>query len=428
MAGRHPPAEPQSAQNDSLPWGEGRRLYYGDPYLTRFTASVVERLRWGELPAVVLDRTALYPTSGGQPHDTGTLNGVPVVDVVEREEDGAVVHVLAAPLEATQVEGQIDWHRRFDLMQQHTGQHILSAAFLERLEANTVSFHLTEEYASIDLDRAPLEASEVAAVEELANAVVFEDRRLGARFVTDEEVPNLPLRKPIAHAGPVRIVEIAGFDCSACGGTHVRATGEVGLIKVTRVERRGAETRVEFFCGRRALADYGRKNDLLLGLAQEFTVGYWELPDALHRQAGELQEARRDLRHAHDALLDAEAAVLWQETAPQGQIHLVQAHFPERGPEELKHLAQRLIAHPRTVALLASGHDPAEKGHLIFARSTDLDLNMGTFMRQACEAIAGRGGGRPEFAQGGAPAGSRVAEALAVARTLTDRAVVGRDV
>ena len=203
------------------------RLYYDDPYCTRFSARVVERLVWEGKPAVVLDDTAFYPTSGGQPHDTGILScpgsgAVQVLDVVERESDGAVVHLLSALPECDEVAGRVDWDRRFDLMQQHTGQHILSSAALECCGANTVSFHLTEELATIDLDRAPLSAEELAQIELRANAILFENRPVIARFVSDKELAALPLRKPVSHAGPVRIVEVHGFDCSACGDARPR--------------------------------------------------------------------------------------------------------------------------------------------------------------------------------------------------------------
>ena len=399
------------------------RLYYDNAYQVRFSARVVDSLEWEGQPAVLLDRTAFYPTGGGQPTDTGVLSAtglasgsavpedVPVVEVVERPEDGAVVHVLARPIDAQEVEGEVNWERRFDLMQQHTGQHILSAVFLEAFEANTVGFHLSDEYATIDLDRATLTDEDLSQVEDLVNAVVFENRQAVARFVPDEEVPSLPLRKALAHEGPVRIVEIPDLDCSACGGTHIRATGEVGLIKITRSERRGDETRVEFLCGRRALGDYRSKNAMLMHLAREYTVGHWEVADLVHRLAGEVKESRRELRHARDALLDAEAMALWHQGAVIGPARVVHAHLPGRAPDDLKHLAQRLVEHAQTAALLASG-EAGQKGFFTFARSADLDVHMGTLVRQACQVIGGGGGGRPEFAQGGGPQGERVISAL----------------
>jgi alanyl-tRNA synthetase len=394
------------------------RLYYDDPYLTRFAARALEQLQWEGRTAVVLDRTAFYPTGGGQPHDTGILrsatspDGVPVVDVIERESDGAVFHLLAGQLQDGNVEGEVDWDRRFDLMQQHTGQHILSAAFVEQLGANTVGFHLSGDYATIDLDRAPLSAQDLEAVEVLANSVVFGNRSAMARFVPDEEVPELPLRKALVHGGPVRIVEIPDFDCSACGGTHVRNTGEVGLIKITRSERRTTETRVEFLCGRRALDDYRAKNTLVMELAREFTVGPWELGDVMHRLADDLKETQRELRRTRDALLDAEANALWHGAVPVGGARVVKAHLPERAAEDLKHLAQRLVTRSQTVVLLACGGEAGSKASFTFARSADLEQHMGVLVRQACEVIGGRGGGRPEFAQGGGPQGDRVIEAL----------------
>ncbi len=412
------------------------RLYYDDPYQTGFSAYVIEQLQWNGDPAVVLDRSAFYPTGGGQPHDTGMLGEVQVVYVLERESDGAVVHVISQSLGTGPLEGAIDWGRRFDLMQQHTGQHILSAAFVQELGANTVGFHLSNEYATLDLDRAPLSSDELALVELLANAIVFENRRAMARFVPDEEIASLPLRKPLVHGGPVRVVEIDGgdpysastalFDCSACGGTHVRRTGEVGLIKITRSERRGTETRVEFLCGGRALADYQAKNATVMELAQEFTVGHWELLDAIHRLSDELKETRRALRHSRDARLDAESTALWHQAKPlqleqpgpgelAGDVRIVQGLYDGRSLDDLKHLAQRLVAQPGTVALLASRGQQGEKSYFTFACSKDLDANMGALVRQACEAIGGQGGGRPNFAQGGGSQGELVDQALAAA-------------
>jgi alanyl-tRNA synthetase len=230
--------------------------------------------------------------------------------------------------------------------------------------------------------------------------------------VPNEKISSLSLRKPLIHKGPVHIVEIPGCDCSACGGTHVRATGEVGLVKITRSERRSEETRIEFLCGHRALTDYRAKNALVMDLAREFTVGHWELDDMVHRLADDLKETRRKLRHTRDALLDAEAVTLWREAVQVGSIRVVHAQWTGRTPDDLKLLAQRLVNRPQTVVLLAIGGEAGEKGYLTFARSADLETHMGVLVRQACEVIAGGGGGRPEFAQGGGPQGERVSQAL----------------
>lgn len=400
------------------------RLYYDHPYLTRFTAKVVERVDWGGRPGVVLDQTAFYPTGGGQPHDTGTLRAlggeveVAVVEVTERETDQAIVHILdGSTVPTLQVEGRVDWERRFDLMQQHTGQHLLSAAFVDSCGANTVSFHLTPEYASIDLDRAPLPAEELAEAERVANRVIFDNLPVTARFVPGKEIGTLRLRKPIVHRGPVRVVEVADVDCSACGGTHVQSAGELGLIKIVRAERRGEETRVEFLCGQRALVDYGRKNNVLLDLARSLSVGWWELPEAVSRLDADVKDARRELRRAQDALLDAEAEALWHaaERLPAAGLRVARAYLPGRAPDDLKMLAHRLAARAATAVLLGSGA-AGDKGHLVFARSADLErLHMGNLLGQVCASAGGRGGGRPDLAQGGMPDGARVSEALEMA-------------
>jgi alanyl-tRNA synthetase len=215
----------------------------------------------------------------------------------------------------------------------------------------------------------------------------------------------------------VRIVEVQDLDCSACGGTHVQATGEVGLIKITRSERRGTETRVEFLCGKRALSDYAAKNAMVMGLAQEFTIGHWELAELVYRLAEDLRETRRDLRRTRDALLDAEALVLWHQAENVEGFRIVQSRLPRRTADDIKHLARRLITHPRTVVLLATGGREGRRGYFSFARSDDLDMHMGSLVSQACEIIGGRGGGRPDFAQGGGPHGDLIPKALDMAYT-----------
>jgi alanyl-tRNA synthetase len=260
----------------------------------------------------------------------------------------------------------------------------------------------------------------------LSNRTVFENGPVTARFVADGELPDLPLRKQVVHEGPVRVVEIPDLDCSACGGTHVRATGEVGLIKITRVERRGAETRIEFLCGGRALADYGAKNALLMGLAQEYTVGHWEVTDMVHRLSEELKATRRELRRMRDDLLDAEAETLWHRAPVLDNVKVVCANLAHRQPDDLRHLAQRLVAHPDTAVLLATTQPETGKVHFSFARSAEVGVHMGNLVRLACQAVGGGGGGRSDFAQGGGPAGSDASAALDAAYDALLKAVAGQ--
>lgn len=386
------------------------RLYYADSYLRQFEATVTERLSWHGQPAVVLSRSAFYPTGGGQPHDTGWLQGVPVLDVVERETDKVVIHVLEKALpddprsEAGRwiLGGEVDWLRRFDHMQQHTGQHILSQVAEQLLDAATVGFHLGEETSTLDLDRAPLDDEQLDRLETKASHIVFEDRPVVAHFVTREELTGLPLRKPPKVSGPVRIVEIRDFDWSPCGGTHVRATGEVGLIKIIRAERRGSETRLEFLCGGRTLADYRIKNRLLLHLANRFSVGYWELGEAIERREEEARSYRKAAKMAQDQLLDFETRSIVAQAEPLGEFLLISRVWQGRKLEEVRRLALKVAEEHGCVALLGLAGD---KGHLVFAAPLDSAYDLRPILRQACAVISGGGGGRPHLAQGGGPIG-----------------------
>jgi len=378
------------------------RLYYTDSYCTRFSARVIERLVWEGRPAVVLDRTAFYPTSGGQPCDRGTLGGAPVLDVVVREEDGAIVHVLERALREAEVEGLLDWPGRFGHMQQHTGQHVLSAAFERVLDADTVGFHLGTELSTVDVDVAHLERAAVIPVEELANQVVWENRPVDVRFVSPDELAALPLRRPpVAVKGPARIVEIADLDVNPCGGTHVARTGEIGLIKIVRLDHRGSETRVEFLCGGRALCDYRAKNGMVNRLTTVLTVGHWELDQAVERLQAEAKQLRHELRGARKRLLSAEASELTEVAVDHGPYRVVGRVWERREPGELRALAQELMQRPGVVALLV-GVD--ERTHLCFARADGIALDVAALLREACAQLGGRGGGRPHLAQGSAPA------------------------
>jgi alanyl-tRNA synthetase len=393
------------------------RLYYTDAYCTRFTARIVEQLTWDDQPAVVLDRTAFYPTSGGQPADRGTLDGVAVSDVVVREQDDAVVHVLERALSATDVEGVLDWRRRFDHMQQHTGQHILSAAFEQLLDADTVGFHLGAEMSTLDIDKARLDPAAAAAVEELANRVIWNDRVVNTYSISRDELATLSLRRPPSVAGRVRIVEIIGsseepaisFDVNPCGGTHVARTGEVGLVKIVRLDYRGEETRVEFLCGERALRDYDAKNRMSYRLANMLTVGYWELDQAVERLQAEAKGARQDLRRARGRLLEKEASELVASAVtPEGVGYRVVWRvwggadgFPGELPRELRALSLELTQQPDMIVLLAG---IGERTHLCFARGEAVDLDVAGLLHDACNRLGGKGGGQPGVAQGSAPA------------------------
>lgn len=384
------------------------RLYYDDAYRTEFDARVVHSIPGKKgTTGIILDQTCFYPTSGGQPCDHGILDSQPVFDV--SEEGGEIVHWIAGKITVPSVHGRIIWPRRFDHMQQHTGQHILSQAFLKLLGAQTVSFHLGEETSTIDLDRATLEANEAEKVEDLANEMVFADRPVLARFVSSEEVAALELRKVPTVEANIRIVEIEGFDRSPCGGTHCARTGEVGPIAIRRWERRGQEIRVEFVCGWRAVHDYRWKTATVNELALAFSVKDRELAAAVLRLIQEATENRRELHRLQEELLAAEANKLLAEAALWNDISIVVRSFQEREPQEVRKLASLLVAGERTIALFGIS---GKQVRLVFARSQDLPIDIAALLKKTCATFGGSGGGQAHIAQGGGFSGDRVSEAL----------------
>ena len=382
------------------------RLYFADPYLTNFSARVVARAERSGRPAVALDQSAFYPEGGGQPADTGRLGGAAVLDT--QVEDGVVWHMLDQPLEADLVQGAIDWPRRFDHMQQHHGQHLLSAAFERLYGLRTVSFHLGVAAATIDLAGAALAPEQAAAAEDLANQVIWEDRPVLARFVSPEELGQLPLRRPPKVDGPVRVVSVPDFDHSACGGTHPRATGGVGLLHLRRWERRADVIRVEFLCGDRALRDLRWKNAALGRLAAALSVGAEEVEAAVLRTREAEERARKRLEEAGEQLIGYEAQDLIARAELVGIVRVVRRAYEGRSLEQVRALA-KAIAAGGCVALLGLR---AEKTQLIFARAEGLELDCGRLLRETLASFGGRGGGQPALAQGGLPDAAQLEQAL----------------
>ena len=373
------------------------RLYYTDAYLIEFDAVVRDVVQDGSRWKVVLDRTAFYPTSGGQPFDTGTLDQAAVLDVIDQE-DGTVVHVVDRELEKnSRIRGHINWDRRFDHMQQHTGQHLLSAAFEREAGARTVSFHLGTAAATIDLDK-ELSADVITRVEDAANRVLCEDREVCVKFATAAEAAKLPLRKDPARTGELRIVEINDYDMSACGGTHVARTGAIGLIAISSYERFKGGQRVEFVCGARALRAFRGFKAAVNGAVRLLSVLPEELPSAIEK----LQTAGRAQQKAQEGLQERlavhEAARLAAGAESIGGAKLVAAVVPGWDAAGLKKLASAIASAPATIAVLLSGDSPALA---VVARSTDLTLDTGLVLKKLIERFGGKGGGKGAMAQGG---------------------------
>lgn len=393
------------------------RLYYSDSHLTEFDArvmSVTERDGGGT--AVTLDRTAFYPTGGGQPSDTGTLDDARVHECIDDEGRG-VLHIVEGhtPNVGDLVRGRVDWSRRLDHIQQHTGQHILSQAFVKLFKAETRGFRMMEQASEIDvaLD-APTDARIEQAVE-LANRIIWEDRRIDVRHVTREEAAQLPLRKESAREGELRLIEIEGFDLSPCGGTHAMRTGEVGIICVRSWERAKGLARIEFVAGGRVLADYVRANATARNVAASFSAGRDDTPPLVAHLIEENKQLARRLRVLEEIAARVEANELIAEASGGSEgLKIIPRIYDGRDAGALKRLAQHLIAHAETIALLGS-RDQDGTARLVFARSADAHGDMNALMREACTLIDGRGGGRADMAQGGGRKIEKLSEAIEAA-------------
>jgi alanyl-tRNA synthetase len=402
-----------------LPTSE--RLYYSDSFLKTFTGSVtgVRGLAGsnGEpVWQVSLDRTAFYPTSGGQPFDTGEFrvtsrNGAATtisVDQVEEDEEGSVLHFLRAPLAAgTQVEGQIDWERRFDHMQQHTGQHLLSAVFLRELQAPTVSFHLGESTSTIDLACGPLAHHSLERMERIANQMIAEDRAVTAHFVPRDDAEVMlaagRLRKLPDRQGTIRLIDIADYDKNACGGTHVHSTGQIGGLQVRTVEKVSRGVRVEFVCGLRAVRSARTNFAILRETSALLSTAAADLPATVGRLLTEGKTNTKERQRLREELALFQAATLVMKEPLESGLRLIERTFKDRDRDYVRLLASRTAATAPQTAVIFSASETVPV-RVFIARSSDLNFNCGQILREALAQLGLRGGGSPDLAQGDVPA------------------------
>jgi alanyl-tRNA synthetase len=389
------------------------RLYYSDCYLREFQARLVAAEPEARGFRIYLDRTAFYPESGGQPADRGTLSGIPVLDVLEEEE--AIAHVVERKPEGVEIVGRVDWARRFDHMQQHTGQHLLSAAFEKVGKYKTISFHLGSDGSSIDLDSDRLGRRQIDEAEELANQAAFDNREVRIFFRPAAEAGHLDLRKASTREGELRLVEVADFDLSACGGTHVSRTGAVGLVLVRKFERMKAITRVEFLCGNRALQAACRDFALLTESARLFSGALENVPSLISKQAEELRAALRAREKLIKRMAEYEAHELWSAAPEKNGRKIIQQVFAAEDHDEAKMLAHAIARQPAAVALIGLKGRPAA---LFFAQSTGGTADMGSILKQTVAKVGGKGGGTRDFAQGGGLDEASLEEALTIAEGL----------
>lgn len=393
------------------------RLYYKDSHLLEFDAQVVElTTRDDGRMAITLDRTAFYPTGGGQPNDIGTLGQARVIDCVDAED--SVLHVIdgEVPRVGDRITGKVDWPRRLDHIQQHTGQHILSQAFVSLFDAPTRGFRMMAEVCEIDVALENPGDDRIEQAVDLANRIIWEDRNMIIRNVTPEQAALLPLRKEPSVEGELRLIEIVDFDLTPCGGTHAQRTGEVGLIAVRSWERARGLTRIEFVAGGRALADYRRANQTARNVSALFSAARDDGPALAARMLEENKELQRRIRGLEEIAARVEAEELLAahvSSSEAGRAQVIAHTFNDRDAESLKRLALALVRHPGTIALL--GARDKENARLVFARSADAAGDMNALMREACIAIEGRGGGKADMAQGGGKNIEKLGEAIEAA-------------
>jgi len=390
------------------------RLYYRDSYLTEFESEVAACAPVEGRFEVALARTAFYPTGGGQPNDLGTLGGRAVLDVIDRE-DAGIVHVTDGPLQpGALVKGMVDWPRRLDHMQQHSGQHMLSAAFESICHARTESFHLGTASSTIDLNRV-LSPSEIAAAEDEANRIVWQDREVKLQFATAGEGAATALRKESAREGTLRLIEVADFDRSACGGTHVARTGVIGIIAITASEKFKGGTRVEFLCGKRALGRIREWRDVFSATSRVLSVLPSGLATGIERLQGENKALGKTVREMQEQLAGHVASRLVNEGVPasNGRVVVVKA-LEGWDANGLKSFASAAVGSPGVCVAVFSATAPAL---VVVARAQDAGVDASAVVKALLARFGGKGGGKPEMAQAGGLQGD-VNEMVAAAREL----------
>jgi alanyl-tRNA synthetase len=383
---------------------ETRRLYYEDVDLMEFDAEIVARTEHEGLPAVMLDRTAFYPESGGQPWDRGTLGGVEVLKVLDL--DGAILHVLKSEIAGGTVHGRVDGPTRFDHMQQHTGQHVLSQAFFETLKGETLSFHLGPDVSTLEIGLRAISDAEWERVEDRANAVVRENREVKTYFVPEEKIGEVPLRRPPKKQGLLRVVEVDGFDYSACGGTHCRRTGEIGLIKLTGVEKIRGNLRFAFRCGGRALRDYRGKDRTVRKLAGAFSCSDEDVASQVEKLAADHKATKKRARRLEERLAAFEAGeVIRAASGP-----LIAGILEDKTPDEARFLALNIVKSGEFAVVYAVRGE--SQGHLFAARSDSLLADLRKLVPVIGSILPCKGGGGPSLVELVTPEKARLQEAI----------------
>lgn len=374
------------------------KLFYRNPYIKEFNANILKIAEKDNMLHLELNQTAFYPEGGGQPSDIGYIDDVEVSHVYENGEK--IYHVVdKLPSKLENVKCSIDWERRFDHMQQHLGQHILSAAFEKLYDANTIGFHLSPNTLTIDIDKV-LSHEDIIKVEYFGNQIVFNDLAVQILYPDKEELKTLPLRKEPAVTDNIRIVKLDDFDYSPCCGTHPNRTGEVGIIKIKKFEKYKSGLRIEFACGNRALKDYQTKNHIINSLSSNLSIKFEEILESVQRINDDLLNIKKENKSLKEQIIAYEAANLLNSANIINNSKIVRKIFYNRDFGDLKLLSTSLINNNGTIVVFGLVND--DKAQLIFSRSKDLDkVMMNDILKKCIPLIDGKGGGSPFSAQGG---------------------------
>lgn len=384
-------------------------FYYEDAMMKEFTAQIVKTGKDETGNFIVLNNTAFYPTGGGQPHDTGWINEMEIIDVEKIDEE--IRHYTAADVSniSGEISGKLHWSRRFDHMQQHAGQHILTAAFVELFDMATASFHLGTELVTIDLNVGEVSEDQLAAVEKRANEIILENRPIETKWVTKEELAQYNLRKDVKVDEDIRLVIIPDYDYNGCGGTHPTSTGQVGLLKILATEKMKKQIRVHFVCGNRVLQQLAMRKQVLSDVARQLSAPEEEAADALRKLLKTSKQTEKSLTEAQDALLEFEAKELANET-------VAAATFENRSIQSLQKLARFITQqNGEAIALLVANNE--DKLQFVAARGSEQTKSMKDISAAALPLINGKGGGNDALVQGG---GEKIVSAEALIEAMKE--------
>ena len=373
-----------------------QKLYFYDSYVTEFQANIIEVIPYEDKYAILLDKSYFYPESGGQPSDLGTINDIEIEYVTE--ENGNVLHITQNLLSTGPANCQINWSHRFDNMQQHTGQHILSACFYKLYSGETSSFHISKDNSTIEIGVESFDSEMIEKIEALANHIVFNNTAVTANIVDKDALAEFPLRKQPKVESNIRIITIEDCDCSPCGGTHVNRTGEIGLIKIKKLEKLKSSFKFEFVCGNRALKDYTNKNYLVNKLGSYMSTPEQEIESAYLKSTEDYKYLQKQLSQLRSELVSYDVQQLQQNAQNINSIKVISKIFENRDFNDVKLISQALILVPSTIVLLAA---KGQNCQLIFARSENIETNMNNLLKSILPLLNGKGGGSPKAAQGG---------------------------